>query len=133
MARIKNRRKKLFANEIHRELFLLILTIGLLPMLLMAILVCYLIFGLGAGPGAEQYVIPARLASILFVAMPIIMLIIIICAHKIVHMIVGPYNRIVKELGEYIEGKRQGRLAIRRGDRFGPLVDNINKLIDKLG
>jgi len=86
-------------------------------------------------PEAIAYnIIPAakKVTIILLIAAPVSISIIIIFAFKVTHRIIGPFDRIVRELDEYIEGKKEGHIIIRKTDKFWPLVDRINKLLDKL-
>ena len=136
---MKNQRKKTFANKLHKEIFLIIFLAAFLPAGVVAVCLYYLIFGVTA----EQFAIPEVIAyniipasrkvtTILAVAGPITILAILLAAHKITHRIVGPFDRIVRELGECAEGKKKSHITVRKGDKFQPLTDKINKLLDKL-
>ena len=133
------RRKLVFANRLHRELFFLVSLAALLPATIVTFSLYYLIFNITA----EQFAIPEIIAyniipaakkvtSILLFVTPICILSILTIAYKITHNLIGPFDRITRELGESIEGKRQGHIVIRKTDKFSPLVDNINKLLDRL-
>lgn len=135
----QNRRKWFFSNKLHRNMFFLFVCASIIPMLVMAVILFYLIFYIIA----EQFVFPEAIAyniipaakkviAILFVVMPLMILIILKVAHKITYRIVGPFDRIVRELGECIEGKKQDHIVLRKKDKFQPLVDKINILLDML-
>lgn len=133
-----DRRKTIFANKLHRETFLLVFLAALVPTLLATISLYYLIFGVTAMqlgiPEAIAYnIIPAaqKVTMILVTIAPIIILGILLFAFRLTHAIVGPFDRIVRELDEHIEGKKEGRLFIRKRDKFWPLVHKINKLLSK--
>ena len=133
-----NKRKRFFANVLHRNLFLLVTLAALLPTALTVVFLYHLIFGITAEefaiPEAIAYtLIPAanRVITVLWTTMPIFILIILILAYKVTHKIVGPYDRIVRELSEFVEGKRKGPIVVRKGDKFHPLVEKINKLLGK--
>ena len=139
MNKAKNKRKKLFANKMHRDIFLLVFWVSLLPAIIVTICLYYLIFSVTASqfaiPEAIAYnIIPAakKVTLILLVAAPISILTIIIFVLKITHKIIGPFDRIVKELDECLKGERKGYIAIRKTDKFWPLVYRINKLLDKI-
>ena len=134
----KNRRAKAFANKMHKEIFLLVFLAAILPSTIITFSLYYLIFGVTA----EQFGIPEVIAyniipasrkvlAILLLAMPFSIFTILIFVYKLTHKIIGPFDRIVKELDECIDGKRQGHLRVRKGDKFQPLIDRINKLLDK--
>lgn len=138
MTKIKNRRKYFFANKMHRDVFLIVFLASTLPAIIVTILLYYLIFGITA----EQFAIPEAIAyniipaarkvtTILLIVAPISILIVLIIAYKIAHKMVGPYDRIVRELDEHLKGKREGHIILRAGDKFIPLVDRINKLLDR--
>ena len=56
---------------------------------------------------------------------------VLILAYKITYRLIGPFDRIVRELDECVKGKKLDHIVIRKKDKFQPLVNNINKLIDK--
>ncbi|MFC1620691.1 hypothetical protein ACFL2G_00150 [Candidatus Omnitrophota bacterium] len=134
----KHKRRKNFANKLHREIFLLVVAAAIIPTGIATISLYYLIFGVTAEqiaiPEAIAYnVIPAsqKVSSILLYAAPLSISIILFLAYKISHRIIGPFDRIIGELDDHIKGKEKGRIVIRKGDKFQPLVDRINKLLKK--
>ena len=138
MNKRKNKRKKFFANKMHRDIFLFVFLASLLPAIIVTICLYYLIFSVTASqfafPEAIAYnIIPAarKVILILLVTAPVSILVILIFAHKITHTIIGPFDRIVKELDECIKGTREEHITIRKTDKFWPLVNRINKLLDK--
>lgn len=51
----------------------------------------------------------------------------------VTHRILGPYERIVRELDEIIEGKHRKLLSVRKHDEmFGDLLKRINTLIKRI-
>jgi hypothetical protein len=134
-----NKRRRFFANKMHKDIFTLVFFAALLPAAIVMVCLYYLIFNITAEqiaiPEAIAYnLIPAakRVILILLFLTPISILTILILTKKITHKIIGPFDRIVRELDESIKGKRQGHLIIRKGDKFRPLVDRINNLLDRL-
>lgn len=139
MKLIKNKRRNFFANKLHREIFTLIALASILPTITITIILYYLIFSVTANqigiPEAIAYnIIPAakKVTIILLSITPILTLTILLFAYKITHEIIGPFDRIIKELDEYIDGEKQNCIAIRKTDKFSPLVERINKLLDRL-
>jgi hypothetical protein len=135
----QNRRKKFFANKLHLEIFLIVFLSSVLPATIVAIVLYYLIFGITADqlaiPEIIAYnVLPAarRVITILLFAAPASILILLFIAYKITHKIVGPFDRIVRELGQNIKGERHGPIILRKSDKFQILVEKINKLIKLL-
>jgi sensor histidine kinase YesM len=139
MEKFKDRRKKFFANPMHRQTFTLVLTAALIPATIVTICLYYLIFGITSAevgfPEAIAYnIIPAakRVTAILLITAPLVLLIILIFAYKITHRIVGPFDRIVYELDAHVKDRRHGHIRIRKSDKFHALIEKINKLLDKI-
>lgn len=134
----KNKRRAFFANKMHKDLFTLVFFASIIPAAIAMVCLYYLIFNITA----EEIAIPEAIAYhlfpaakkvifILLFAVPISVFAIMIFAYKLSHRIAGPFDRIVRELDECIRDKRTGHILIRKADRFGPLVDRINQLLDK--
>ncbi|MCM8779591.1 MAG: hypothetical protein NC914_00335 [Candidatus Omnitrophica bacterium] len=133
-----NKRKLVFANKLHRQIFILVSVAALLPAVIASIGLYYLIFGITANevaiPESIAYnIIPAakKAAVVILLVTPLAIGVILFFAWKISHAIIGPFDRIVRELDERIEGKIIGHILIRKSDKFWPLVEKINKLLDK--
>jgi len=80
------------------------------------------------------HIIPAakKVTIILFLSAPAAILMILFIAYKITHKVIGPFDRIIQELDKRIKGEKKGYISLRKNDRFQPLVDRINKLLDKI-
>ena len=136
-----NHRKRFFANPLHREIFFIVLGAALIPTLVTAAGLFYLIFNITAEqmgiPEAIAYnLVPAsnKVLSILSVVTPIVIGALLIVAYKISHKIVGPFDRIVRELDQRLDTKRRDPVApikLRPGDKFQPLIDRINELLKR--
>ena len=133
-----NKRYRTFANKLHREIFLTVLAAALLPCFIVTIALYYLIFNVMSGqlgiPEAIAYnIIPAarKVSLYLILAAPASVFVILLLAYRITYRIIGPFDRIVRELDECVKGKKLDHIVIRKKDKFQPLVNNINKLIDK--
>lgn len=112
---------------------------ALIPTIITTFCLYYLIFGMlamqfGFPEVIAYHIIPAakKVTFILLTSAPIAILLILLIAYKITHTIIGPFDRIIRELGEYVEGRRKGILTVRKDDKFEPLVNRINKLLTKL-
>lgn len=131
-----HKRKKFFANKLHSDIFFMIFWASVIPVSIASVALFYLIFNITAEqigiPEAIAYnIIPAsqRVIGILLIAGPLSITVLLIVAHKISLRIVGPFDRIIRELDEHIEGKRKGAIVLRKDDKFEPLVKRINKLL----
>src|SRR3989338_2203764 len=132
-------RRQFFANQLHREIFWVIFLAVFAPTVITTVSLFYLIFNITAEqigiPEAIAYnILPAaqRVTIIILVMIPLAVIGILVLAHKLTHTIVGPFDRIVRELGECVQGERQGHITIRKSDKFLPLVSRINQLLDKI-
>jgi hypothetical protein len=47
------------------------------------------------------------------------------------NQLVGPIERMIRELDQRIEGRRTGPIVMRPGDQLIPLVDKINVLLEE--
>jgi len=134
-----SRRKKIFANDLHKQIFVMVFLSALIPTIIVSVCMFYLIFNITAAqfgiPEAIAYnIIPAakKVTAIILITAPIVILVILGFAYKITHSIVGPFDRIIRELNECLEGKKEACIAVRKTDKFRPLVERLNNLLDKL-
>ena len=134
-----NRGKYFFANQMHRELFFLIFFAALIPTLITAVGLFYLIFSItaeqiGFPEAIADNVIPAaqKVMGIMAVVIPIVILIILKITHKLTHQMVGPFDRIIREIDEHLKGARQSPIVLRKNDKFSPLVERVNILLSQL-
>ncbi|MFC1632250.1 hypothetical protein ACFL1I_06470 [Candidatus Omnitrophota bacterium] len=139
MNKPKESRKQIFSNTMHRELFLLFFSACVIPALIAVIAIVYLIFDIMAEqlmfPEAVTYNIGPVVQKVLMVfmvAVPLSIVLMLIFALNITHKIVGPFDRIVRELSDYADGKKKDQIRIREGDKFFPLVNKVNILIERL-
>jgi len=135
----ENRRKRYFANKLHKEIFLFLAFASVVPALLVTLCLYYLIFNIvsqevGIPEGMAYYVIPAakRVSFILLVAAPVTIAAILFAAYQITHRMLGLYDRVVRELDAVIHGTKNDHIRVRNKDKLWPLVERINKLIDKV-
>jgi len=78
------------------------------------------------------HIIPAakKVTIILLISAPAAIASIIFFAYKITHKIIGPFDRILRELDELLENRKKGPIIVRKTDKFWPLVERINKLLN---
>lgn len=126
-------------NPIQRKYLVLILLSIILPLLIVGGCLYYLIFQIMA----EQLAIPESIACnlipvvnkinfLLIVGMPPIMVLLFILGAILTHKLVGPLERLQKDLKKISEGDYSIRLKIRKDDGLYPLANVINKIIDLL-
>lgn len=136
-AHSRNRRKRNFANKIHKDLFIFLAFASIIPAIIVTVCMYYLIFSIvaqevGMPEGIAYYIIPAakKVSLILICVAPLSIGAILFFAYEMTHKMLGLYDRIVKDLEDVVHGRREHHIRIRKNDDFKPLVDNINKLID---
>jgi len=132
------RKKKYLGTAFQRKLMLLVFFSAVIPALVVALCMYYMIFTMLAW----QMVFPETIAynlmpvlgkvnMIIAVALPVILLVIWLIALEISHRAAGPIYRIEKELDERIAGQKKGPIITRRKDEFKSLVEKLNKLLAK--
>ena len=131
-------RKQFFANKFHKQLFFMGFLSAFLPTLITTVTLYYLIFSItaqeiGFPESIYSHVYPAakKVIQILLIVFPIVLLFIAYVSYKITHKMVGPYDRILRELDACIAGQKKDHIKLRPNDKFVSLVDRINILIDK--
>ena len=129
----------LVQNRLGRHYLRLIDLSLILPTLIIGGCLYYVIFNLMA----EQLGIPEVVAYhllpvvkkvnlVLTVSLPIVFIILFSIGIVLSRNLVGPIERLERELGEIVSGRPSKRLQLRKKDRLKPLVDDINILLDKL-
>ena len=133
------KRKQFFANQMHVEVFLVVFFAAIIPALFATLALFYLIFNItseqiGIPEVIAAEILPAayKVLEILVFAIPISIMAMLFLAHRVTHRIVGPFDRIVRELDATAQGTRRGHIMVRKGDKFSPLVEKINRLIDRI-
>ena len=136
---MSNARKKVLANQIKKDVFYLISFAAICPTIIMGIFFYFLIYKLTSYSSWPQgvlsyFFIPMtqRIMDVLMVTLPIVIVTILIFAFKLTHRTFGPYERIIREMGDCIEGKKSDYIIIRQKDRLWPLVDKVNMFIKKM-
>ncbi len=126
-------------NKLERHYLRLIALSIILPTLITGGCLYYVIFNLMA----EQLGIPEVVAYhllpvvekvnlILMVSLPLLFLILFSIGLILSRRLVGPIERLEKELKEVVSGNLSKRLKLRRNDTLKPLVDDINTLLDRI-
>ena len=126
-------------NPLQLKYLVLILSSIMLPLLIIAGCLYYLIFQVMA----EQLAIPESIAYnlipvvekinfLLIVGIPPIIALLFIWAVILTHRLIGPFKRLQEDLEKISDGDYSIRLKIRKDDDLRFLVNVINKIIDKL-
>ena len=112
----------------------------LLPTIVIGGCLYYLVFTLIA----EEIAIPEFVASSLFpalgkvnaillIAIPLVFTLLIWWGLILSHRLIGPIDRLTKELSQIAAGDYKRRIRIRKTDELKPIEESINKILDKLG
>lgn len=135
MKKHQPRRLLLHTNKYQRRLIIPIISVSLFAMFLTFLcLEFYLakltntgVMILNVDITQLKLLIPASLIGV-----SATLLFIIFWIFYVSNLMIGPYDRIVRELDEIIEGKRKGPLHLRnKDDMFAGLLRRINILIEK--
>lgn len=154
MGQTEHKRKMFFANELHRQIFMPVLWMSIVPMLLAGTFIVLLIFNFTGKqlniPSVSAYdclatgltsrmpgdtssgmcvIYTGKLLAALALATPVAILAMLILVHRITHGIVGPFDRLVRELGQRLSGNDARPLSVRDNDKFAPLVERVNELL----
>lgn len=127
------------ANRFQRKILTLVFLSTVVPMIIAVICLYYLIFNIVASeigiPEAIGYaLIPAakRAALIAIVGFFVSVVLIWMWALIVSHRLVGPLERLCRELDERITGKKKGYIYFRKADYLAILVGRINLLLERL-
>ena len=127
------------SSGLQRRYLRLIVFSLLVPTVFVGACLYYLVFTLVA----EELAIPEFTLSVLLPALRSVNMILAIGIPIIFfglywwglvlsHRLAGPIERFKKELDEVLAGDYKKRIRVRKNDTLKPLVEDINKLIDKV-
>ncbi len=66
-------------------------------------------------------------------SLPVLFLVLFATGVAISNRLVGPVNRMIKDVKEITGGNYSKRIKLRQNDDLKPLADTINRMLDKLG
>ena len=138
--KLKWKRRKIFANDLHKELVKLFVLVSVVPAIVVAICFYYYLLTTIGNAGiyfsgaltANMLSAAKQVITILIIAIPVCVLTILFFARKASHTIIGPFDRIINEIDQILAGKKKGPIHLRKKDKFKPMVDKINLLIEKV-
>jgi nitrogen fixation/metabolism regulation signal transduction histidine kinase len=139
MSQNQNKRKKKFVGtSLQRKLLILIFASAVIPAAIIAISLYYLVFNLLAYQmGIPEFIaynllpVVHKVNLIIFIAVPISLFLIWLVAIDLSNRIAGPIYRMERELNARLTGEKSGPISVRKKDEIRPLVEKINKLIQK--
>jgi len=137
--RLNRRKRFLIANRLHRKIMFIVFIAAIVPVLIMGFALYTLIINItawqiGFPEAVVSILIPAirRVNIILLCTLPVAMLLILGWAFLISHNIVGPFERLLRDIDKRISGEITGHIGIRAKDALYDFVEKINRLIDRL-
>lgn len=120
-----------------KYLFIVLLAI-LLPTILFGVCFYRVVFNLLAEQMAFPEAITANLIPVIrqvkiliFVFLPIIFVVILLLAIAVSHELVGPIQRLEKDLDRILAGNKKHRTRLRETDDLANVSSKINKILDK--
>lgn len=133
------RLKYILKSHLQLKLLALILLSILIPLFTVGGCLYYVMFQvmaeqLGIPESIAQNLIPVlhKINFLLLVGLPPVLILIFILAIVLTHRLVGPLERLERDLEKISVGNYSVRLKLRKKDDLKPLADTINKIIDKL-
>ncbi|MBN1587298.1 MAG: hypothetical protein JW937_07700 [Candidatus Omnitrophica bacterium] len=82
-----------------------------------------------------MHLLPAleRVNTIMWFALPALFILLLLWAMTVAHRLIGPVQRLERELDTILEGKDPSRrIHLRQGDDLKPVADRINRLLDSM-
>jgi methyl-accepting chemotaxis protein len=126
-------------NQLQLKFLALILLSILVPLFLVGGCLYYLIFQilaeqLGIPESIAQNLVPVlhKMNFLLILGLPPVLILIFFLATVLTHRLIGPITRLERELKRISEGDYSVRLKLRKGDDLLPMVNIINRIVDKL-
>ena len=93
---------------------------------------CLMIVRLSApNAGMSPHEVIVSIMGYVAVLFPVLVTALLYWAFHGTNKLVGPIERITKELGQRIEGQKSGPIVLRPGDHLMPLVGKINWLLEE--
>ena len=133
------RKLQLIKYAVESRYFRLLLISITLPTLLLGACLYYFIFmvlaeNLGIPETIAAHLLPVihKINGLLLFGLPLIILLITGWGLIIFTGLVGPIDRVKKELDGIIKGDYSERIKIRKGDDLKPVADGINTLLEKI-
>ena len=81
--------------------------------------------------GVSPHEVIVSLMGYVAVLFPLLVTTLLYWAFHGTNKLVGPIERITKELDQRIEGQKNGPIVLRPGDHLIPLVDRINGILEE--
>ena len=133
------RLKYIMRNKLQLKFLALILLSILIPLFIVGGCLYYVMFQIMA----EQLGIPESIAAnlipvlnkinlLLLLALPLVLILIFFVAIFLTHRLVGPLDRLERDLVKIASGDYSVRLTLRKDDDLKPMSEIINKIVNKL-
>ena len=134
------RTKYLTGSRIQLHYLLLLMVSIIVPLVVSAACLYYLIFKIMAEQlGIPEYIaltlLPVihKINMILLISVPPLFLILIIWGIVLSHRFAGPIERMVKEVKKIAAHRSYStRIRLRKGDDINPLADAVNELLESV-
>lgn len=135
------RTKYLTGSRIQMHYLLLLMVSIIVPLVVSAACLYYLIFKIMAEQlGIPEYIalnlfpVIHKINMILLIGVPPLFLILVMWGIALSHRFAGPIERLQKELKKIAVHKHyKARIHLRKNDDLKPVADAINELLDSIG
>ena len=119
-------------TQLQNQLIWMIFAAMAIPTLVLGGSMCLMIARLSApNTGVSPHEVIVGIMGYVAALFPLSITALLYWAFHGTNKLVGPIERITKELDQRIEGQRSGPIVLRPGDHLIPLVDKINGLLQE--
>ena len=126
------RRTLRFSSSLHQDVFLSVVLASFVPLLLLSGVILYISIVINNSGALAQNVFADKAVIWIILTMlaaPVAAMIMLLLCFLVTAKIVGPLDRITREINENIQGKRSGPIIVRDKDKLSALVEAINALL----
>src|SRR3989344_749686 len=123
------------ANKFQRPILNLIVTLAMLMLAMMVICIAFLYFDVATAIYYPERSVGTVNGTIIvsLMVLPLILFLGIFWAYSISNRLIGPFERVIRELDEVISQNKKRHISARPGDELaGELLKRINTLIDRM-
>ena len=123
------------ANKFQRPILNLIVTLAMLMLAMMVICIAFLYFDVATAIYYPERSVGTVKGTIIvsLMVLPLILFLGIFWAYSISNRLIGPFERVIRELDEVISQNKKRHISARPGDELaGELLKRINTLIDRM-
>ncbi len=123
------------ANKFQKPILNLIVTLAMLMLAMMVTCIAFLYYDVATAIYYPEKSIGAIKGVVILslMVLPLILFVGIFWAYRISNRLIGPFERVIRELDDVIAQNKKRHVSARPGDELaGELLKRINTLIDRM-